>query len=618
AVDNSFSMGYRDAQDGKTSFEKAVAAADTVLRTVLKSGDSASLVLISDHPVLAVGAPSFDLSLLRKRLKAAAVQDRATSYLTAARSVDALLRSSTAPVKEVYWITDDQASGWSRRKAAGAAVWKDLTKRARLVWISAGPPPDRRNNLAVLNAAPGRELVTPRLPATIRARVANFGKAPRNGVQVDLLVDGRPAASTKVSLPAGSSKEVQFPYLFTQSGSREGSVALEDAQHADGLAADNSAPFVARVRKQIDVLVLDPAATTNPAASSSFFLVNAMAPSGASEGVAPDVRYTFSLSGLDLRRYNAIVFSEIRPVSASDLRRLAGYVSAGGGLLLFPGPGTNPPSVARAWGEVLPAGLGAPRVLQPDQAVTLNPATIVENPAFAGFKNSAEMNLGTALFTEYLPLAPALNAETLARFSNGAAAFVEKKEGLGKVILAASSGGTAWNDLPRRSVYVPLVYQIITYLGSGPTGSRNLRQGQPFTLYLPVSMANKVFTVRLPDGRSMRQTSVMGAQGASLTFAQTADSGVYHITGPSGAPADAFAVAMPETESNLAYADPARSAAAAGVDPRRLTLISSNSPIRASVYRSRYGAELWRPLVLALIPLLFLESLLAQRFGRRG
>jgi hypothetical protein len=42
------------------------------------------------------------------------------------------------------------------------------------------------------------------------------------------------------------------------------------------------------------------------------------------------------------------------------------------------------------------------------------------------------------------------------------------------------------------------------------------------------------------------------------------------------------------------------------------------SALQASVARARYGAEIWRPLVWLVIPLLLLETHLAQRFGRRG
>jgi len=81
---------------------------------------------------------------------------------------------------------------------------------------------------------------------------------------------------------------------------------------------------------------------------------------------------------------------------------------------------------------------------------------------------------------------------------------------------------------------------------------------------------------------------------------------------------DAFAVNLPPDESDLTPTDPAAAVTQAGLPADHLTVAATPAQLEASVRRSRYGAEVWRPLLWVLIPLLFLESLLAQRFGRRG
>src|SRR5207302_203534 len=118
----------------------------------------------------------------------------------------------------------------------------------------------------------------------------------------------------------------------------------------------------------------------------------------------------------------------------------------------------------------------------------------------------------------------------MVRYNNGDPALVERQVGLGHVILAASSAGRLWNDLPLQSSYVPLIYQLMFYLGQGATSHRNLRLDEPLFLALAHS----------PD------------------------------------------------------------------------------QIRAMVSRARYGAEIWYSLICAVIGLLFVESFLAQKFGRRG
>jgi hypothetical protein len=49
-----------------------------------------------------------------------------------------------------------------------------------------------------------------------------------------------------------------------------------------------------------------------------------------------------------------------------------------------------------------------------------------------------------------------------------------------------------------------------------------------------------------------------------------------------------------------------------------LSVAQNPNQVLSLVNRARYGAEIWYPLICSVIGLLFLESLLAQKFGRRG
>ena len=104
----------------------------------------------SDKPEALINSPSFDRDLVARRIKGVTLKDRGTDYLATAQLVDKLLKASTASVKEVYWLTDDQANGWANSKQDSARpVWQDMAKQARLIWVSAGAPPGNRDNLVV-------------------------------------------------------------------------------------------------------------------------------------------------------------------------------------------------------------------------------------------------------------------------------------------------------------------------------------------------------------------------------------------------------------------------------------------------------------------------------------
>ncbi|HLK56398.1 MAG TPA: hypothetical protein VKU00_07530, partial [Chthonomonadaceae bacterium] len=187
------------------------------------------------------------------------------------------------------------------------------------------------------------------------------------------------------------------------------------------------------------------------------------------------------------------------------------------------------------------------------------------------------------------------------------------------VILAASSAGTSGNDMPlKASSYVPLTNQLLSYLGQGAVSHRNLQQDDPLFLSLPLTDANKSVRVTDPDNRTVSQNSVLDARGVTFSYASTHRAGLYQVAVVGSQTTDAFAVGLPSSESDLAYADPSVSAAQSGVQKDHLTVVNTPAQLRAVVNRNRYGAEIWRWLIGPVIFLLFLESFLAQHFGRRG
>lgn len=617
-LDNSYSMNFR-GPDGRSSFERAQAAADALLTTVLKQGDAVSLILLSDKADQVVGAPSFDLKLVRQRLKAAQVSDRGTDYLETAKVVSRLVKASKNPIREVYWLTDDQSSAWATsQKEAGKAAWTALANDTRITWVSVGAPPAQRDNLSVEAPTVGRELVTPYLPARVETRIVNSSSRTRDNVLVNLTIDGKPAGSRRLSISPNGATTADFTPLIATPGIHVGRIALTET---DGLVQDNAAEFVVRCRERIKVLVQDAHPAADPSKSESFYLLTAMAPGGEAGSLAPKLRENATFTNLNLRDYDAVALTGTAGLAAADIAALTEFVKAGGGLLIFPGPATDAKRLSIDFKGLLPAALDARKTLTEEEAQTLHPDSIpATHPALAVFRDTSTMNLASARFLTYFPLAPIADDSTkvILRFGNGDPALVERRVGLGKVILSASSAGTTWNQLPLKPIYVPYVYQLLSYLGQGATAHRNLRLDEPMFLSLPLTDANKSVRVTAPSGKTTAQNSTLGAQGVTFSYANTSRAGVYRVSVEDSKTADAFAVGRPPDEGNLVYADPVSAAQASGVPSGRFTVASTPAQMEASVNRSRYGTEVWRSLLWAILPLLFLESLLAQIWGRRG
>ena len=625
-LDNSFSMGQK-GEDGKTSFARAQSAADDIVANILKSGDSASVILMADKPEDLIADPSFDLKLIRQKIDGAKLSDRGTDNLETAKRVNRLLKISTSPVREVYFLSDDQASAWeTSRRDSGHPVWNDMGKMARVTWVSVGGKDTERDNLAVETPRLGRQLITTSKDDYVRieAKIDNFGTHPRQGIVVNLFIDGKNRGHKPVSIAPGSSATAEFSQSFPQVGPHTGRVEINNPDNADSLPRDNSAPFALRSRDQLKILVQDAHPVGDPAKSESFYLMTALAPGGEAQSMAPKLREGTGFTGVDLRGYDAVVLTGVSGLSAADAKILSDYVKTGGGLLVYPGPYTDAGQLNSVLGGagLLPAKLGTRKTLEDADAISLNPASVA-HPALALFKETSTLNIGTARFSTYYPLTPAESADpntlqVMLRFTNSDPAFVERKVGRGKVILAASGAGANWNQLALKGSYVPILYQIISYLGIGPTSSRNLRQNEPFYLTLPLSDANKAVRVERPNGKIDTQNSQMDANGVSFVYNTTGQAGIYKLSVVGSKTTDSFAVGLPTDESNLAAADPHTAALEAGIPNNVLTVASSSSQLKEAVRLSRYGTELWRPLVWIVLGLLFLESLLANLFGRRG
>lgn len=620
-LDNSVSMG-QVGPEHRTSWERGVAAARVILSDALRPGDSASLVLASDRVTPLVGAPSFDLRLVNRRLGDARLSDRATDYVATARAVDQLLARSHAPYKEVYWITDNQASGFGRAGAGDKSAWQSLGGATRIVWIDAGAPADARDNLAVQLRPLARELVTPDLPARLEAEVYNFGRHSRQNLLVELHIDESLEQSTRISLPADGSRLVTFTPNMARPGPHAGAVQLSDPQHTDNLAEDNSAPFVIRSRSHIDVLIQEDSPPDIPDQSGALYLMSAFAPGGAATGVLPTLHHGSGLGGLSLRPYQAVVVSDLSSVDPEESRALEEFVRGGGGLLIFPGPSVNAARVNAALAGLLPANLTGLQRAGAAGPVSLNPASIGEGPALAAFKQNSSIDLGTASFTSYEALAPLPAAagavRVMVRFTNGDPAFVERTVGLGRVILAASSAGTAWNTLPLKPAFVPILYQMVTYLSAGAGGRHNLNLGDTLFGVLPLQAGHSPVRIQKPDGQVETVTPVLDARGVTFTYSHTEEAGIYRATGAGGY-RDAFAVAPEAGESNLAAVQDIRATLQHnGVPPGKLEALQADASLANAVRAGRYGTAVWRTAIWLAICLLFLEALLAQRFGRRG
>jgi hypothetical protein len=149
---------------------------------------------------------------------------------------------------------------------------------------------------------------------------------------------------------------------------------------------------------------------------------------------------------------------------------LKDYLEKGGGLWISPGDRSDWPAMSRALGALLPATNGDKVYVERDREGFLTIGDFRRDHAlFQAFTGPAAAGLTAAHVFGYFRLKPpekTSDGAVLARLSNGDPAVIEKQIGKGHVLLFAAPPDNIWCDLPVRPGFVPLLNQLVRYLGS--------------------------------------------------------------------------------------------------------------------------------------------------------
>lgn len=597
-LDNSYSMGWRDAQG--VAFDRARQAAVKCL-SVLQPGDSASLILASDVPRPAIKEPSYDLGAVRRTIAAAALSQRATDLSRAIALAATWVSRSSAPNKEVYIVTDMQASAWPKRRAAAGEL-ASLSRAARVQIVDVG---GRRPGQAAITAvALSDPAPVPGSPVRITATLRSYGNY-RGPQTARLFVDGRPVASAAVDLRPGAQVLASFTVRLDGVGYHSGYVELP----ADALAVDNRRFFALAVQPSRRVLIVDGSSAADPFASGGAYVRVALSPGGQASDFAPAAVAPSNLFANELAGASAVVLSGVGRLDPACAAALAQFVRAGGGLLVLPGDNMDLSyynGYARRMGLVPASMTRAPAHAGED--VHLDPSIAAE-PAVEPLTELKPATITAPRVFRRLALGGS-GATVLLRFADGRPALVEGRLGRGRVLLLATSFAPAWSDLQVRPLFVPLLHTLMGHLCRGQTSQLSREVGEGLACRAPAGLAGQPIAVVAPNGRRF-PASVSTEDGALLLSHPNAEaSGVYRFVAGSRTVA-AFAVNPPAEREG----DPAR------ISARRLraiypgfqfALAAAGDDLRQRVMLGRTGMELDGALLWILLLLMLLELVAAR------
>lgn len=591
-LDNSGSMSASDGAEMR--FEKARKAAEQVLDS-LPAGSRAAVWLVSDTVRDIIPAPTQDLAMSRKTIRGAKRSDQATDLPHAIRqAIDVAQRQDSAQ-KQLYIITDAQATGW---KGAGATrtllepVRKEIITRVILVGES------EERNLAVTGIRLASALATVNQPLRFEASISNYGAEPAANVAVSLAIDDEAPSDEQTldAVPAGGeTRSLSLFATFREPGYHTVTARIP----GDRCTFDDARSFALKVIDEVHVLLVDGHPGNEARDSEVFYLRNALTP------VPVEMRDRFfiktktitvsAMESVPLKDFEVVVLANVVDLSAPALASLENYVRNGGGLLVFPGDristafyndrmhselGLLPAAFAEPHGEIAP----------PDKQQTFyhlqsaNYAHRITEP----WRDAKAGSLATAQFYRAFTLLPAKKSDAsgstvVVNFAIGTPAIMEKTFGAGRVVQFASTASSRWNDLPVRPVFLPLMHRTLGHILARHEDRLNVRAGTSFPL-----------AATRPD------TTLSGAYTAPS--AESADKQVR------------FAVYSDPTESDL---HPISAADIKSLETvAQVTQWSPGADLKKALQTERTGREIWQWFALLALTLAIAELLLGNRWSR--
>lgn len=635
-LDNSQSMGMSDGT--MTRFEKARKAAEQALAT-MPAGSATAVLLASDIVNGVIPEPTFDFNLARKAIREAPLTDRATDLLPAVQRALDTLKQRIGVRKELYLITDGQLAGWKQMGEIEKLLENSQRDvRSHIVLVSE----HEERNLAVTDLRNASGLTPINQPIRFEARVSNLGREEVRNMRVSLSADNEPPSDefTIDSLPPGGSKSVS---LFAKLR-LEGFHSIVARIPEDRLSADDKRTLAVRAIKEVRVLLVDGDPGEEPRDSETFFLRHALIPVPPSEQPNYFIKVvrvtTPEIAGARLDDFDAVVLANVTDFSDAVAKNMEQFVRRGGGLVIFSGRRINPSfynEQLSAKYHLLPATVGPARgnAEQDAEYFTLQDRDLAHgivsiwNDPNAGTLSSvrfyrahdlipvAYKQPATAEKSKSTQLDEAGAPQIVVKFSHGTPAIIEHTYGLGRVVMFASTADTAWNDLPVRPSFVPLIHRTLGALVQRQDEGLNVRVGQKFVRRVASELLDKearVFKPRQTDALLEQRRIEMVNGWPMLQYEQTDLSGMYEIAIGENRGAVRFAAQSDAAESSLDELSSEQKKLLSTV--AHVVDWAPNVSLKDQVQRERSGAEFWLPIVIIAMLIAAAETFLGQWFSR--
>lgn len=507
----------------------------------------------------------------------------ATNYAQALQSADELMKEAGASERRVVLLSDFQATGWNP-----ADTTFKLGKDIKLVTIDVSDGATANLTITEVSAQP--VIYQQKYTDKLAVRVHNFGDEEKSGVRVEFLLNDHTVEKREIKIPARESALVEFTDFNLSEGANRALISVS----GDDFTQDNNFYLTLRREPQGQALVVE-----NPGRGESLFLRSALT-TGENLPFAITVKSAGTVNPADLASYKVVILNDAEGVSTALARALEQFVERGGGLIIAAGRHMESSLVNDTLKAIAPATLGDAVLLKSDYATLSEIKTA--HPIFDVFRESGR--LAAARVFGYRRATPLEKSAVLARYEDGNPALIEASFGSGKVLLFTSTLDSSWNDLPLTPIYLPLVRQMVRYLGERDARAWSV-VGQTFTA--PPATDGALPAVDLPSGGRLTERN---QTAASELIVNAREPGFYKLRYSQAA--DFAAVDLDGKESDFTKLNIEEFVAAvSGADKSGTPAEATQAKVSGEEVEARQ--RVWWPLLVTALVLFVAEAVLARR-----
>jgi hypothetical protein len=634
-IDNSASMTRSDESGALLVQAKRSAQA---IAGLMQQGDEATVIPLASLERGKEYTPLHTKQDVLRAIEDVRAADRPAELDDGLRVASAVLSRSVNVNKELYLLTDAQSrnlrSRDTSRKDTAAMRLFDPSTRIFETIVGHGEEMSGKN-LALDSLKPVTTIFEPGRPVQFEAWVHTTSRTAVQNVALSLFYNSERVGQTTIaSVGVGSTERVTIQGPLRGSGLIEVKAELEP----DALPFDNSRYTVLDIpsSRRIALYTSDP----QKASFLQLALSQTLEASGQSMPFTIDLKRPDELRTLPAiaSHYDAAIVLWGPGIGETDREGLKAYVDAGHGAAIFLMPGLD----ASANQQL--AALGLPQITtktgQPTGDAThyLSFAQFeLSHPFFSGMFEAGQggnrvrgiesphifENYGVSL-SRGIPLI---------KLSNGNPYLVELTVGKGDVLFYTVPPTFDFSDLPRRSIFLPLMRRTAAYASAIKTARDENQQPafvttEPFQIELPQlagEQTGATLLIKSPDGSSMRSKVSVTSDGKPfirLEEARVAGNYTVYRDAEAREPIAAFAVNVESDEADIKTASEKQMVdyLAARTSANRASIKSlkpDERTIATAVQQSRYGVELWQSFLYAAIILALLEMLIAREAKRQ-